>query len=226
MQNEIQQFEYYFVAFIDLLGFSAMVKSDLESISNGEKYINKLYKIHQQTTKLNETGLQLQLVQFSDSIVLATKYDKQNFNDFLNKIGKYQYDLFSEGILSRGGIAFGKHFYRDGFMFSLGLIEAYNIETSLARYPRIIISNDLLDIVTTGTDILTELPIIRENDGLCFVDYFRFSNAERIDTDREFITTNINSKNPSIREKYIWLAEYLNFKHPTITPLTTRFKTV
>ncbi|WP_127495911.1 hypothetical protein [Paenibacillus glycanilyticus] len=223
MEEELQELEYYFVAFIDILGFSNMVKSDIESPALRGKYANKLYEVHKRTIELNDTGIQLQVVQFSDSIVLSTEFNKINFIEFLNKIGKYQFDLFNEGILSRGGIAFGKHFYKEGFMFSLGLIEAYKIESSVARYPRIIVSNDLIDIVTTGTELFTELPIKTENDGLYFVDYFKFLDQDKLSDYQEFIQTNIRAQNSSVKEKYIWLADYLKHKFPDTPLITNRF---
>ena len=43
---------HHFVAFIDILGFSAMVDADCSSPSGTEKYIDKLYKIHNDVTAI------------------------------------------------------------------------------------------------------------------------------------------------------------------------------
>ncbi|WP_249860044.1 hypothetical protein [Paenibacillus konkukensis] len=215
-----------FVAFIDLLGFSNMVKQDLEAPNGNERYIEKLYDIHQETLAITKSTLdmELNLIQFSDSVVLATPFIKEKFEDFLKVISRYQHDLFCKGILSRGGIAYGKHFYKDGFMFSLGLIEAYRIESNVARFPRIVVSSDLMELIYPEKIHPETLPVIEENDGQIFLDYLSEINIEVLNSQRDLILRQAQSMNTSIREKYIWLMEYINHKRADIDFGITRFK--
>ncbi|QHJ72278.1 hypothetical protein [Planococcus halotolerans] len=213
----------YFVAFIDLLGFSDMVKKDLEAPLGTQKYMDKLYRIHKKTLELNKSTLDLQLVQFSDSIVLATKFDKSNFPLFLNIISEYQYNLLQEGILVRGGITYGKHFYNDGFMYSLGLIEAYHLESKVARFPRIIVSKDLIELLYEDQMNLSDLGLLQEYDGHYFVDYLENGNNETMENLLGFIVEGAKFNNTSVREKYVWLLDYSHFKFPEIPISNQRF---
>lgn len=226
MLNGLDTSTFYFVSFIDLLGFSSMVKSDLEAPAGREKYINKLYKVHKQTLELNATKFEMDLLQFSDSVVLATKFVKGNFGEFLKIISKYQYDLFCEGILARGGIAYGRHFNKSGFMYSLGLIEAYEIEKSIARFPRIIVSHDLCELIFPDGKYNEDIPLIKEQDNLIFIDYFAYGNEEETGRHLEMLVASNKSTKPSIKEKYIWLADYFSFKFPDHRPKMERFSTL
>jgi hypothetical protein len=58
------QLANHFVAFIDLLGFSNMVKHGCESPETAHKYINKLKATHKQTKDLKDEIKDLQLIQF------------------------------------------------------------------------------------------------------------------------------------------------------------------
>ncbi|WP_209436738.1 hypothetical protein, partial [Pseudomonas gingeri] len=122
----------HFVAFIDLLGFGSMVSHDCESPENSQKYIDKLKETHRKTKELKGEIDGLQLTQFSDSIVLALPYDKRSFREFSTLVSNYQFELLKNGILCRGGISYGMHYYEDDFLFSNGLIHAYNIEKDIS----------------------------------------------------------------------------------------------
>lgn len=218
-----EQSSPHFVAFIDLLGFSEMVKKDLEAPLGTQKYMDKLYRIHKKTLELNKSTLDLQLVQFSDSIVIATKFDKANFPLFLKIISEFQYNLIEEGILVRGGITYGKHFYNDGFMYSLGLIEAYQLESKVARFPRVIVSKDLIDLLYEEQVNLEDLYLLQEYDGHYFIDYLKNGDIESIKNILKFILAGTKTDHPSIREKYVWLLDYMKFKFPKFPIINKRF---
>lgn len=204
--------DYYFVAFIDLLGFSYMVKSDCEAPRGTEIFINKLIDAHKHTLELNSKSSKLNLLEFSDSVIFAIPFNKEDFNEFINIISIYQYKLFCEDILCRGGVAYGKHFYKEGFLFSNGLIEAFNIERSIARYPRIVISKDLIELINIDKILTTQSPLIKENDGAIFIDFYKNGQREDILIHLENILTINNNIDPSVKEKHRWLREYFKYK--------------
>ena len=124
-----QEFELYFVAFLDLLGFADMVKSDCESRQGSTKFMQKLLDIHERTLEICDPITNgLELVQFSDTVILAMPLAWEQFVNFLKIVSNFQYELFRQCLLCRGGIAYGDHFSKGTFMFSNGLIKAYNIE--------------------------------------------------------------------------------------------------
>lgn len=203
-------FELNFVAFLDILGFSYMVKHDCES-ANSTDFLKKLFDSYKITKDLNATSPNFGLMQFSDSIVFSMPYLKESFPIFIRIISYFQYDLFKQGLTCRGGVAYGKHFSKDGFVFSNGLIEAYRLEKEYARYPRILVSNDLLDLIYTEPET-PEIPLLREDDNEVFVDYFYNNNLTEIKSYLEHILDEVPPITPSLREKRKWLKGYFDFK--------------
>lgn len=189
-----------------------MVKSDFESPSKNKPFFNKLFKIYNYTSSLHESSMRLNIIQFSDSIVLSVPFSEEIFPQFLSVIATYQYDLFCEGIICRGGIAYGKHFLHESFLFSNGLIEAYRIESEIAKYPRIVVSTDLIELIYKNGEIDKNIPLIKENDGLFFVDFLEDRDLVDSSTYLELILNMNKSSNVSVKEKHRWLTEYFDYK--------------
>jgi hypothetical protein len=199
--------QIFYVAFLDILGFKSMVESE----SNGGEgiYLNKLFKCHKEAKTLFDANT-LTTVQFSDSIVISEPYKAKAFSRFITSIAKYQRMLLDEGLLCRGGIAVNRHFSNGAFTFSAGLIDAYKVESETARFPRVVISPNVIDLVFPTREISSEL--ILEDDGQYFIDYLGITkdvNPKQLTTTIEKIVTDLRrSTNSSVREKGIWLSRY------------------
>ena len=205
----------HIVAFIDLLGFSAMVVQDCETPNGEQKFIESLYECHVETKNLKKDHPDLQLIQFSDSVVFALPYSIDNYITLIVVIANYQYNLLSKGILCRGGISYGKHFSTEDFLFSHGMIEAYRLESRIAVTPRVVISKELLDLVKPDIDKKSvDLPITLENDGLLFINYITGRNAQEVWSHVAKIIPFELSESPSIRNKQVWLIEFYNHTYP------------
>jgi hypothetical protein len=126
-------------------------------------------------------------------------------------VAEYQRLLLDEELLCRGGIAVNKHFSNGSFTFSAGLVEAYKIESKAARYPRVVISPEVIDLVLPGKKPAPSF-LIQEDDGLLFIDYIGLTQRKRpkkLNTSVNNLVKNLlGSPNPSIREKGLWLSAY------------------
>lgn len=203
----------HFVAFIDILGFSAMVQSDCESFE-APKYLELLYSAHVRANALFAKDLDATLIQFSDSIVLSRPFDMSELKGFLETIAKWQRMLLLDGLLCRGGITFGKHFSKEKFLFSKAMIDAYHLESSKARYPRIIISEDLLQLAKTSVS-LDELPLTHQDDGAAFVDFLTIdesASADAIVAAVSVIREKTKDEPSAVQEKINWLMRYTDHK--------------
>ena len=189
-----------------------MVKSDCESPNNSEKYMDNLFEIYEHTKNLQNVRSELDIIQFSDSIVLTMPFSKDQFPFFIQIISKFQYDLFCKGIICRGGIAYGKHFAKEGFLFSAGLINAYNIEREIARYPRIVVSNDLIELIYKNGIFVEDVQLLREYDNAFFVDFLENTDLNEAADKLNLILEKNEPTNTSIKEKQRWLSEYFDFK--------------
>ncbi|TSD75542.1 hypothetical protein FFI16_003610 [Pseudomonas sp. KBS0710] len=191
-----------------------MVNHDCENPETAQKYIDKLKSIHQKTKELKNEIDGLQLTQFSDSIVLALPYKKESFIEFSKLVSNYQYELLGSGIICRGGISYGMHHYEDDFLFSSGLIHAYNIEKDISINPRIVISKDLVDLLYPDTKDTPQKTIIKESDGAYFINFLADRNpTECWEFINQIVPENLASS-PSIRGKQIWLINYYNHSFP------------
>jgi hypothetical protein len=199
----------HFVAFLDVLGFKEMVQADLQD--EGHTNLVKLFRCHQRAAVTFKDNVNCTITQFSDSIVVAVPYESAGFEWFAVKVGEYQRLLLDEGLLCRGGIAVNKHFSNGTFTFSAGLIQAYLVESVSARYPRVVVSPEVLELVYPDRKKRPQF-LIEEDDGLLFVDYLGLTSKKR----PKLLATSIasivqglaGSTNPSVREKGLWLATY------------------
>ncbi|WP_155290716.1 hypothetical protein [Pseudomonas chlororaphis] len=191
-----------------------MVNHDCESPETAQKYIDKLKETHKKTKKLKNEIDGLQLTQFSDSIVLALPYKRESFDDFSKLVSNYQYELLKNGILCRGGISYGMHHYEDDFLFSNGLIHAYNIEKDISVNPRIVVSRDLVDLLYPDPNKISEKNLTKESDGSHFINYLNDRDPEESWDFISKIIPHSLASSPSIRGKQIWLLNYFNHTFP------------
>lgn len=206
------ELKQHFVAFLDILGFSQMVQAGGKV---GDDNLQKLYRCHQGAAAIFAGDASCSITQFSDSIVLSKPYSENEFKWFVEAIGNYQRLLLNEGLLCRGGIAVNTHFSNNSFTFSAGLIDAYRIESERARYPRIVVSQDLLDLVFPAGSAKIPSYLSEEDDGLVFVDYLWITKAKspaKMNKNIENLVRELGeSPSASVREKGRWLASYSDF---------------
>ena len=89
--------QQHFVAFLDVLGFSEMVAADL--LSQRQENLTKLFRCHQSAAVIFRDDVNCQIIQFSDSIVVATPYDPARFEWFVERVADYQRLLLDERLL-------------------------------------------------------------------------------------------------------------------------------
>lgn len=201
-----------FVAFIDLLGFQTMVNYDASRPDHDSFYLEKLYEAHLRAKESLGKVENSTVTQFSDSIVLARPFNPSAFPDFLAQIAAYQKDLLLNGLLCRGGISFGRHFQREDFIFSKALVEAYLIESREAGNPRIVVAQDLVELLSDRVDFMGSL--IRESDGYYFVNYLQYVDGdERMELGARIrgIIERSEGGSASIAAKLRWLERYSDY---------------
>ncbi len=153
MPSKIQiAYEKSFVAFIDVLGFTNIVNNQT---SDGVKKLNKYFNvISEEISKLKQIYAKKKIgyITISDSIIL-TLPEASNRNENINNlrqlciaVGKIQKSLAIADIWVRGAIAFGDTYFDPEHNQIVGpaYIAAYNLEGTLAKYPRVIIDNKII----------------------------------------------------------------------------------
>jgi len=165
--------------------------------------------------------LEAGLIQFSDSVVLSKPFNIQELGSFLNAIAGWQRELILRGLLCRGGIAFGKHFVKDKFLFSKAMIDAYKLESSQAKFPRILVSSDLIELAYGQVDF-GPLPLLKEEDGAIFVNYLKVTDAglqTRLKDSIDKVVKDAAGASSDVQEKIRWLARYSDYALGTAVAL-------
>jgi hypothetical protein len=216
--TEPTRLSYFYVAFIDILGFGEMVTADCHSPNGKQVHVHKLRAVHEGTRARFINNVDYQLTQFSDSVVIARRYHQSALSEFLDVVRGFQRDLFRQSLLCRGAVACGKHLLEGSFMFSGGLLEAYRLEREIARYPRIVVSENLLQLVVPSGASAERLPVLKGDDGAWFLDYLGGVDVAEA---RGILTSKLASAaSPGVREKVVWLCRYFDQVTNTNDPLS------
>ncbi len=213
--NEKKILDYAIVAFVDILGFSAMVKSDCEANDDKMKYFEVLKNLNGQVKEIQDC----EITQFSDSVIFSIPLSPNNYLKLIDVVMNYQYRLLLKGIICRGAISFGKHYKENDFMFSQGLIEAYQLESKTAISPRIIVSKNLMELLETK-DVGLHM-LCKQRDGFYFLDYLSCGKVEETYAIMEKFSKNLNSYQSNVKEKYYWLFQYWEYKYSQKLPFNT-----
>lgn len=157
------------VAFIDILGFKEIVKKSernprqLRTVYQSLEFLKKrelpdkwnlqLVEIEEDTQYKGISDFDIVnrtfSSAFSDSIVVTVNVDDNNIHaslsTLLSNLSFVGSKLIIDGILIRGAITVGKIIHTPtGIVFGQGLIDAYHLETRAAKYPRIILSDNII----------------------------------------------------------------------------------
>ncbi len=141
-----QGYEEYYIAFIDILGFSDLVKrseEDCELLQKIVMLLNAIKLLETSSTELPEEKPMHYVHSFSDSIIIFTKLDEYLLFWLLYVVGRLCAELLMYEIVTRGSIVKGKLYYDNSILFGRGLIEAYELESKVAKYPRILVSDEV-----------------------------------------------------------------------------------
>jgi hypothetical protein len=226
------------ISFIDILGFRQIVASrKCEEISAALRIMRRF-------SEGDESGEEFsaKVIQFSDSIIrirpLDSKANEEGrygalFHELLD-IGMMQGDLANENVYVRGGITIGEISSENETIFGPGFIRAYDLESKIANYPRIVVDRKIFDAMKSEprlysfhNDLEDELGYItreihRGSDGIHYVDYLRVTINNMDDPHlggHSFLKqhkANILSNIKSFTEldgesgKYLWAAMYHN----------------
>ena len=158
---------------------------------------------------------------FSDNVVIAQKVKKdylaEQIISILNLVSLIQFEaLIQFDFPLRGGITIGELFIDESIVWGTGLIEAYNIESSLAYYPRVIVTQKIIELYDKCSRKTINLyaMIKEDNDGAWFVDYLLAApNLKLIPA----ISASLRDKalahaseNERVRQKINWIIAYFN----------------
>jgi hypothetical protein len=165
------------VAFIDILGFKELLRrlsggdeallEDIKTSLQGLRAFGRLAE--EKSFPLRAIALQFpkaQATAFSDNIVLSDEPTNLGVGRLVSQAVIVASMLLDRGILSRGGIVIGPLFHEEGIVFGKGLVDAYELEKSVAVYPRIVVSDEAAE--KFDRPLFDRLA--RDSDGCWYID--------------------------------------------------------
>lgn len=213
-----------YVAFMDLLGFKAILGNkniSCEDIALIFDEIKKQYYVRRnEIPMVNPDDINFKVM--SDSVCVYI--DSSIKNSFLVLIficTYFQVRLLrlSPPILVRGGISKGSMYSNEDVTFGPGMSDAYILENDLAKYPRIIIPmnvvDDYIQIVDFSKRSLISNFLFKDFDSFYTINYFELYTAWGYKTNdgeqlkNMIYNTLCTSKDLGVREKYLYLQSHI-----------------
>jgi hypothetical protein len=103
---------------------------------------------------------------FSDNIVVTCEPQRDATLHLITTLAAFQLAALAEGFLIRGGLTVGPIYHDNVSVFGPGLNRAYELESQIAQVPRIVVDDQIRDVV--GREIF----IINSSEDVCFIDPF------------------------------------------------------
>lgn len=219
--------------YIDILGFTELVKNSEANKTDNlqEKILDVLRDLasfkDMYEKSFDEIGIKISM--FSDTIVFSDTWDKDKISVFVSLAATIQKNLLQLGYATRGVIHKGLlyHDSKNHIIFGSGLIKAYTIERDEVKFPRVILSLDLINQINTSD--YTQIGLIKDEDGAYYVDFiYRGSYAQITASDLhpnealkvllQNLLSTVKSNtdkfcfDPKVHEKWEWLNQFLSKK--------------
>ncbi len=186
--SDTQRIEYEecFVAYLDILGFKEKVKETKKSPESLNKLIEVL-KINSTFTQssgketTSDGKIDIRSFFFSDSFVSMMKAEKKNMRHLFLIVRYLQDKLWEDDLCLRGAVVKGKMYWpkhRENIVLGPAMIKAHGLESKVAIYPRIIVSQELYEYIESekirtwsenGDTPLSDF-IKKDKDGVYFFD--------------------------------------------------------
>lgn len=230
-KTELKSSESY-VAFLDILGFKEIVlKNDLEIIAEFLCKIEELIKtqkialyyaiyIGDRRSKYylhNKCLLKSRIISMSDSIVVIVPADNRYALSVIVRICNYiQTELFhvlEKPVLLRGAITKGEIYNKGSIVCGKALVNAYLAEENNSIFPRIILSEEVLESGNACVDERDIFLINKDKDEYYYIDSLRYECDYEEIIEKLYQLTHdnlIGYNNMKVREKYLWLNEKLD----------------
>ena len=227
------------LAFIDVLGFSDKIKNTMKNDKEDETKTEKIYNLFRDAQSLinkkypdSVNGESTKVAnQFSDSILISHSFtEKAGVFHILADVLFLCVAALQKGFLFRGAIVCDKLCHEETIIFGPALVNAVEMEKSLAIYPRIILNKEIIDIAekypadwpskNEQTKVINKL-ISKDFDGLYYINYFDAINYVVGENDGvleyfnslRIIIDNLEKDQKDkicLRSKYLWIKEKYN----------------
>jgi hypothetical protein len=228
-------YEQRVIAFIDILGFKKEIESTVidgvpveSRIRILERTLSKIASRFDPKAEWERTlgGYESKqssvMTQFSDSIVASIRLDDPA--EVLTYIIQSLYFIqriliYDAGLTCRGGVCLGYALHNPLALFGPAVVQAYHLESEVAKYPRIVIHPDVFSILEKDRDRLLNLEglelediIALDHDGVHYINYFKnLPKQDAADWNnyqvklQNVVNDGLLRTDPRVITKYMWM---------------------
>lgn len=202
------------IAFMDILGFGSLIATSANP-KYEEETIARVTAVLRESIGLLEkaTVSDVAFTQFSDSFAISVRADRPSeatLSAFTFSVLEIVRCFLKAKLFLRGGITRGKLLHNDDLLFGPAMNRAYELESKVARVPRIV-----LDPSTYSLVVRTILPyaLRLDDDDLYYVDYIDPLKIWYVqpfawqEVQRAIVSV---PKTSELREKRAWLVRKYN----------------
>lgn len=230
---EEPSYERRLVLFLDFLGFREHVKRTTKDIRFLSKIIRAINTVSELGNDDRDFYKSQRITQFSDCIVLSYRIDEEAAVFWmLFDIAVCILDIVGQGFLLRGAVTVGNLIHTRDYLIGPAIIEAYELESRVAKYPRVLIDKKVIKVARQAprkghTDVEEEKYVrafmTKDKDKLHYFDYVSWKSVVGVIggvDDKypaylkkigEITCDGLKANDPGIAEKYLWLhRQYLS----------------
>ncbi|MGD0870142.1 MAG: hypothetical protein ABSB88_11365 [Bryobacteraceae bacterium] len=226
------EYEKSLVSYVDILGFGELIGTrSAEDISEIIREVKEDFRPYRTKVSKTRNG---DFVNFSDMNITSIPLNRRGARlaceilfDQLMHLVQAQSTRILQGIVVRGGVTVGEIVKSQRQLFGPAVVRAYELESKIAIYPRIVVGKEVLDELKEQTGARAggrpgegenALSLLREgDDGQFYIDYLWAVRGELGDDYGEFLDRHGSlisdglknyTQNAAIRSKYEWLDHY------------------
>jgi hypothetical protein len=171
------RYERRIVSFFDILGWR-------EHIAEAGDDVRRIARLASMPRMFSRTVMGVadrvpgaQLTSFSDNVVSSVPFDRKYVEWILQSLATIQFGAALAGFWVRGSVTIGLVHHDTDIVFGPALNRAYILESQHAKYPRIIIDPETVQLLECRKDFMDY------EGGYHFIDPFRPEFVDRIQRD-------------------------------------------
>jgi hypothetical protein len=141
-----------FCAFIDILGFRGLVArlgKDAGAVESLRKVLREVHK-PKIPGLADPASVDYRTQSISDAVAISTVPTPEGLMMLIGSLNQLTFNLLLEGYFVRGAIVRGCLYHDDEMIFGEALVRAYDLETTVVKYPRIMVHTPVLNSLPAG----------------------------------------------------------------------------
>lgn len=175
---------------------------------------NRLQKAFACFTDVNSAIYQHEAI--SDTIIITCN-KQEDFPNFLEVLKKVTLSFLRQDLFIRGGVAYSQHFKSSNITYSHAVAIAHDLEHNKAKFPRIVIDHNIIDMFITSRDMkiladLSKSELICNQNGVYFLNVLDKTNWKDVHSYGKKIYKSNSQKILDDEEKFLkhcWFENYL-----------------